>query len=593
MSRRLAWARVLLIWPWHLVRSRNTPPVMQRLSAPSFRHAWVFFLLVVAGASSGAERDAAPLSEPLALPKLLPKSADTVTFELPPLDAEPSSGIPRQGAWRRAEQVVFRGNTVITTQELQKIAAPYLGRQLHEGDVEQLRRALTLVYVERGYVNSGALLEADSADGQGVLAFRIVEGKVTRFQVRGLERLAEDYVTGRLVSEPGKPLNLNVLRERFQLLLDDPLFARINTRLLPGENAGDAILDLAVVRARPYQLTAFVNNYRSPSIGEIALGLRGNVRNLTGYGDLLHVSWQQTTKAQHSDSYSLAWRLPVNRHDTVLSVRAEVGRSIVVEAPLNQLDITSRVRSVDFGISHPVLESLSDKLTVGINHVAQTVKSTLLGQGFSFTPGVPAGVTESHVGRFWQEFAHRSASSVFVVRSTFSRQTNNNDAQAVPGIGQAPSRYRYWLGQFQYTQRFGESDMQAIMKGGLQHASTKLLPVDALAVGGLNTVRGYRENQLLGDKGVVLSAQLDMPLLTGAERQTLVVAGPFYDWGRATRIGTDTKILSSIGLAMRATWKDARLDAAYAIGRRHDTGLDNQRGSLQDRSVHFQLAYDF
>jgi hemolysin activation/secretion protein len=581
------------IWPWHGVPSHTTPFVMQKPSAHPLRHCRLFVLLLLAGASSGAERDAARQPEPLAVPKPLPRSPGTLPFALPPLEAEPPSANPRQGAWRRVKQVVFHGNTVITTQELQKVADPYLGRQLYDSDVEALRRALTLAYIERGYVNSGALLETGSADGQDVLTFRIVEGKVTRFQIRGLERLAEEYVTGRLVPKPDAPLNLDALRERFQLLLDDPLFSRINTRLIPGENAGDAILDLDVVRARPYQLTAFVNNYRSPSIGEIAVGLHGNVRNLTGYGDLLDFSWQQTTESQHSDSYSLGWRLPVNRHDTTLSLRAEAGRSIVVEAPLNQLDITSKVRSVDIGISQPVLETLSHKFSVGLNHVEQTVKSTLLGQGFSFTPGVPAGVTDTRMWRFWQEYAYRSASNVFVVRSTFSSQTNNNEAQAVPGIGQAPSHYRYWLGQFQYTQLVGESGMQAIVKGVLQRANTKLLPVDALSIGGLNTVRGYRENQLLGDKGMVLSAQLDVPMWREADRHPLVVAGPFYDWGRATRIGADTKILSSFGLAMRATWKGARLDAAYAIGRRHDIGLDNQRGSLQDHSVHVQLAYDF
>ena len=538
------------------------------------------------------ERTVVPQPEPLPLPRFLPQEPRETPFQLPPLEPAPPADQQREGAQVPVSEVLFEGNTVVATQELQKVAAPYVGRRLYAADIEELRRALTQYYVDRGYVNSGALLVADTAARQGVLSFRIIEGKVSRIQIRGLERLSEGYVTGRLVPDPDEPLNLNVLRERFQLLLDDPHFARINTRLMPGENVGDAILDLEVVRARPYQLTVFANNYRPPSIGEIAAGLSGNVRNLTGYGDLLDFRWQQTTTTPHSVSYSLGWRLPVNRYGTAVSFRADRGQSIVVEAPLNTLRITSRINSQDIGISHPFIETLKHKLTLGMNRVEQTVKSSLLDVPFSFTPGVPEGKTEVRLRRFWQEYAYRSATNAVVLRSTFTSASNNQDA-ASPSNLQAPPRYRYWLGQFQYAQRLGDTGIQAVLKGVMQRADTTLLPVDSISVGGVNTVRGYRENQLLGDKGEVLSLQLDVPVPTGGIRFPQVVVSPFYDWGRATKVGLGSDILSSAGLALKAAWQGARLDFVIAKRLKHAPAIDNVKGSLQDDRVHVQLAYDF
>jgi hemolysin activation/secretion protein len=526
-----------------------------------------------------------PQPEPLPPPKFLePREAP---FQLPPL--EPAPLAPREGAQVLVQEVRFEGNTVIPTEELQKIAAPYVGRQLYSSEIEELRRALTQHYVDRGYVNSGALL-VDGAP-QGVLSFRIVEGKVSQFQIRGLDRLNEGYVSGRLVPHPDEPLNLNELRERFQLLLDDPLFARMNIRLMPGEKPGEAIIDLEVARARPYQLTVYANNYRPPSIGEFAAGLSGNVRNLTGYGDTLDFRWEQTIKSPHSDSYQLGWRVPINRQGTVVSVRADRGQSIVVEPPLSALSIRSKIDSVDAGVFHPFIETLKHKLTLGLNYVDETVKSSLLGIPFSFTPGVPEGNTKIQLWRFWQEYAYRSETNAVVLRSTFNSEKNNQDA-ASAGTFQAPPSYSYWLGQFQYAQRLWDTGIQSVLRGVVQRANTTLLPVDRLSVGGVNTVRGYRENTLLGDKGEMLSLQLDIPLPTAAGYPQAVVS-PFLDWGRATTFQLGSNTISSAGLALKAAWKGVRLDLVVAKRLQHAAAIDNLNSSIQDDRVHLQLAYDF
>ena len=282
-------------------------------------------------------------------------------------------------------------------------------------------------------MNSGALLVDNGSTKDGVLAFRIVEGKITRIEIRGLERLRDKYVTWRLLPRPGDPLNLDALRERFQLLLDDPLFAKINAHLMPDTNAGDAVLDLDIVRANPYQLTLYANNYRPPSIGSNAVGFGGNVRDLTGFGDLLEFNYQQAPHGKPEDHTMLGWRVPVNRYGTTISVRFEQGKTIVLEAPLSALNITSRLNSRDIGISQPIFESLRNKLSVGVNSVDETVKSSLLGEGFSFTPGVPDGVTKAHLWKFWQEYTHRTEARALVIRSTFSRESNNNvDAGTSP-----------------------------------------------------------------------------------------------------------------------------------------------------------------
>src|SRR5687767_2423110 len=73
----------------------------------------------------------------------------------PPLDV-PQPPFSQQRVLVREIRVI--GSTVFTKAELARVTAPYVNRELSAEDLEALRRELTLLYVNRGYVNSGALL---------------------------------------------------------------------------------------------------------------------------------------------------------------------------------------------------------------------------------------------------------------------------------------------------------------------------------------------------------------------------------------------------------------------------------------------------
>ena len=506
-------------------------------------------------------------------------------FVLPPV---PPAEAAKPGPQHiRLKTVMFQGNRAVATAELESIAAPYIGRVLDAAQVEELRRNITLRYVERGYVNSGAV-QVSGPFEDGVLVFRLVEGRVSRVQVHGQERLRQEYIVDRLVPDPGAPLNVNALRERFQMLVEDPLFSRINARLVPDASPGEAILDLDVVRARPYQMTAYVNNYRPPSIGANAVGVSAQMRDLTGLGDLLELDAQEPIEGGTTKHYMIGWRIPVNSLGTAVLTRIDQGRAVVKEAPLNVLNIASKLNSIDVGISHPIVQSLRHRFVVGVDYVDQKIDSTLLGEGFSFTPGVPAGQTRANEWRFFQDATYRSETNAGVLRSTFNFERNNN--QAVGSPLEPPSSYQYWLGQAQYAHRLNDRGMQLVVKGALQRAQTNILPIDAISIGGVNSVRGYRENQLIRDNGQLLSAQLDVPLLP-TTRAAQLTAGPFFDWGRGRNVGGESDELSSIGIASRYSWHGLRVDVAAAKRLAHPSSVDaNKHGTLQDKGIHFQIA---
>ena len=202
-------------------------------------------------------------------------------FCLPPIPA-PAKPQPLSptGIILFVERIAISGNTAVRDEELAAIAAPYEGRKIDSSELEALRRALTRHYVDKGYVNSGAIIP-DQEVKDGVVRLEIVEGELTNIVVSGLGRLRDEYVLGRVELGAGPPLNVNELQGRLQILLQDPLIERLNARLGPGVRPGQRELELEVERARPWDFGLAVANNRSPSVGAIHGGVFGTARNLT------------------------------------------------------------------------------------------------------------------------------------------------------------------------------------------------------------------------------------------------------------------------------------------------------------------------
>lgn len=527
-----------------------------------------------------------------ARPDYLP-SKPGESLQLPPVEplSAPSPSI-EAAPEVRLDRVVFRGNTVFPAGELEAIAAPFVGRALSASGLEHLRQLLTRHYIDHGYVNSGVLLAKDSA--ADVVVFEVIEGRLTGIRLQGMARLNEDYVIRRLAKDTDGPLNIDVIRERYQLLLSDPLIQRMNGRLMPGIRLGEAILDIDVERARSYQLTAFINNHRPPSIGSEQIGLSGWVRNLTGHGDLLEASIHVPAQGKPGSNGSIAWHMPLGYYGTKFSAALSQGRSSVIEEPMNILNIKSTMDSRDIGLSQQLIETLTQNLTFGLNRVSRENRTWLLGTPFSFSPGEPSGVTKEALWRFWQEYTRRSNVQVLALRSTFTYGKNNlHDIAGLPATSIPQQKYHIWLGQAQFARHVLENGAQIIFRGAIQQTRNRLSPLDGMSVGGANTVRGYRENQLIRDNGETFSVEFEYPLTRNNTDGLHMVIAPFYDRGRGQNSGDIATTLSSWGLASRARWQGFNLDVAIAKRLVFPEAIKGSGVTLQDQGFHFQFSYSY
>ena len=524
---------------------------------------------------------------------------------LPPVPAPPEGDVQKELGQVRVfvNAIQVTGNTVFPDSEIKAVTEPYENRTFTTEDLERLRLALTLLYINNGYITSGAVIP-DQDVKDGVIQIQIIEGALSRIDVEGNNWFRRSYLGDRLMLGAGPPLKIEPLQERLQLLQRDPRIERINADLRPGDQRGESILTVKVREARPWKIWLDFNNYQTPIVGAERGLITLAHQNVTGHGDPFSITYGGS-RGVHP-IIDTSYTLPLNRYDTTFTASYRRNEFVVVSDQFRALDLNSESEIFGFTLRHPIYRSLTDELAVAITgeHLYNKITSAfdLPGQPFRFIPGSSdTGVSAVSALRFIQEYQHRTPSSVIALRSRVSvgidvlgATINSREATTAGGEPLPSGRFVSWLGQAQAVKRLDYlGGWQILGRLDLQLSNNRLFPLEQIPVGGRFSVRGYRENTLVRDNGFLASLESRIPLLKFASGEDMLQFAQFVDLGRAWLSRTSTpapETLASVGLGMR--WNvlprdRARFELYWGVPLNH---VPHPAGNLQDHGIHLQVV---
>jgi hemolysin activation/secretion protein len=499
----------------------------------------------------------------------------------------------------------FEGHTVFTTQELDTVAAPFVNREVTTEDLESLRNAVTLLYVQRGYVTSGAVFP-DQAVTEGVIRIQIIEGKVAEINIEGARWLWPSYYQRRIALSAGPPVNIYTLQERLQLLQQDPRVQRINAELRRGAVSGESELNVRVAEYRPFKAWLEFDNYQPPAVrAERGLATIAH-DSLTGNGDQFRFTYGQSIPMNNTTGVlpliDTSYSLPFTAYDTTLIAGYRRTDFEVVSDPFAALDIKGHTEIFSLTLRQPVYRTVNHQVALGVQGEYLYNKNTLGGQGFNFFDGYPlSGAANVAALRFLQDWTYRSQDSVVGARSRFS--VGLDVLNATINSGPVPdSQFFSWLGQFQALHRFEEwAGLQAVGRMDIQVANDRLFPLEQVPVGGRYSVRGYREISLLRDNAFLFSLEPRLPISRWALglREDLLQLAPFFDYARAWAAKgstPDPDQLMSVGAGLRTNFlpnNQGYFELYWGYRLRTPGSNDppyTSNGNLQDHGVHMQLV---
>ena len=515
---------------------------------------------------------------------------------LPPLDEIlPQLQTPRKTTPEGVEDVpqtvlvkkfVVAGSTVFTAEELAEVLKPYTLRRLSFTELLAAQQAVDRLYLENGYITSGTFLPPQKLE-DGVITIEVIEGALEEINILGLNRLKPGYVRSRIEKATNAPINREDLLNALQLLQLNPLIANLSAELTAGSTIGSSILELNLTEADPFDLTLTYDNFRSPSVGTDRRQVALTHRNLIGYGDRFSVGYLNTDGSNSLND--LNYTIPINASNGTLGFRLSYTDSDIIEEPFEQFEIESENTNYEFTYRQPLLQKPTQDLALGFSFSRNDSSTTADGEPLQLSRGAEIdGETHISALRFFQEYTTRNARQVLALRSQFSLGVGLFDATR--NSGDLPdSNFLAWRGQAQYLRSLNPN-FTLLLRSDFQTATRPLVPVEQFSLGGALSVRGYRQDALLGDNGLFSSAEIRATVARIPKWNTSIQLTPFVDFGavwNSDDLSFDTNTLVSTGIGLRVQTSDrfaARLDYGIPL-----VDLDSEGDSLQEDGVYFSI----
>ena len=480
-------------------------------------------------------------------------------------------------------------STIFSPEELAVVTQPFTQRPISLVELFQARSAVTQLYVDRGYITSGAYIPPQQLR-DGVVRIQIVEGTLEEITITGTQRLKPSYIRNRIALATKEPLNRDRLLEALQLLQLNPLIENLSAELSAGTRPGQSVLEVRVSEAETFDTQVTLDNGRSPSVGTFRRRLQLSEANLLGLGDGLSAAYTNTAG---SNSLDISYTLPLNARNGTLNFAYGTSSSQVIEEPFDQLDIDANSRYYELTLRQPLVETPREEFALGLTASRRESQASLLGGDIPF-PALGAdeqGKTRISALRFFQEWTRRSNQEVLAVRSQFSLGLDALDA-TISATG-PDSRFFAWRGQGQWV-RLLAPDTLLLLRTDVQLADRPLVPLEQFGLGGQETVRGYRQDFLLADNGLSASAEVRLPIARIRQWDSVLQLTPFVEfgtaWNRGDREEPDPDTLASVGLGLRWQMGDrftAQFDWGIPL-----VSVDASKDTWQENGLYFSIIYN-
>jgi len=477
------------------------------------------------------------------------------------VELQKTESAPASGPCFEINQISLQQASLITPDTQKRLVAPYINQCLSLDRINQLVRAISEWYVQRGYITSRAFLTEQNLS-HGTLNITVLEGKLEAIHLQGASARQLNMA---FPTRAGRILNLRDIEqgmEQINRLRTTP----VQIEIIPSTQPGYSIVNLTSTPEFPLTLGLNMDNsgQRSTGIGQLSASLVGN--DLLGVADRWFVSggrssafsdWRDAQNFQAGVSvpygyglldYSYSWsnyhsRFNANSFDWYSNgdnISNRLSGSWV-------LFRNGQIKTgVQLGLNHYVshnwlnetlLESSSRKLTslqIGFNHT-QKIAGGVATLNPMLSRGMPWFDAESDKGK--SDDFPKAEFRKWSVSSSYQRPVTQK---------------MWWLSSFY-----------------AQWSPDRLYGSERLTIGGENSVRGYKEQYLSGDVGGYLRNELNYSLFTlpaiGEVSTTLALDGGWLQSDKQDRYAAGTLWGSSVGLGTRNAHVSTQLSLGIPV----------------------------
>ncbi len=463
--------------------------------------------LLCLSASIGALLGSAVVSAPATAATTTAADKPASTAKGQPSQA--GSAAPEPASTQRfdIDDFAVRGADKLPEIDLEEAIYPFLGPNKTSDDVEKARAALEKAYHDKGYQTVSVSIPPQNAQGK-VIALQVTELKIGRLRVKNSHYFDLDKIKDRAGSlKEGTVPNFNDVTKDIVALNQWP-DRKVTPALRAGVAPGTIDVDLNVEDTAPIHGTLEYNNRQSPSTTDTRINATVHYDNLWQLGHSLSFSYQVAPeRPEDAEVFSGSYLARVPNVDwlNVLLYGLKSSSNVASVGGTNIVGPGQVVggRAV---ITLPSREGFFHTLSVGLDykHFDQTVAlgSDSFSSPVTYYPMVASYGATFQGEKFTTQFNASMTSNIGTLSSS-AADFDNKRFDASPS-------FTHFNADVSLTQELPEG-FQLWSKVQGQVADGPLVSSEQLSIGGLDTVRGYLESEVLGDEGVVGNIELRTP----------------------------------------------------------------------------------
>lgn len=483
-------------------------------------------------------------------------------------------------------KIELLGATLISKNQQRKILSPYLGQCFDGKKIAELIAQLNNFYQKKGYISTQILVPKQNIFS-GNLALQIIEGKIEKIAVGEnsiTDKMQEFTAFGTL---KGEYLNINDINQGLYQINRLPS-NHATMKIEPGSTEGESSILIQNNKTFPARATIGYDNLGNNFTGVKRSNAVLSTDNLFFVNDALNLSYSTNLNddddKKNLNAFSASMAIPLHNYTLTLDYSKSDfrGTNQGVSGPLsltgfsNRKNITlDRLLLSSGNLRISASTSLSQKESASyLNKVRidnSQRKLTIANLAFSISNYFENGIS-------------------LYLRPSYSRGLKILDAKKdQQGLAADTPR-----AQFQLIKLYASISKKFILpkinqpliyalEADSQISKNTLFGSEQFMVGGYYSVRGFRENYLVGDSGYYLRNKLSFAAFNFLRFE------PFFDYGYVhNRFDNSSGRLSGSGL--KTIFDSKYFNAAITFSKGLNQSKNITTNKKEDKLIYFELS---
>ncbi|OYW30777.1 MAG: hypothetical protein B7Z47_03115 [Chthoniobacter sp. 12-60-6] len=420
-------------------------------------------------------------------------------------------------------------------------------------------------------INKAYQTTDDITSGQVQIVVR--EGVLGEVKVEGAKRSNPSYMASQVRLKPGERIDTRQIASDVAWLNENPI-RNVNVIYERGKREGTSDVVLKTTESNPVRgYVGYANSgLRATGLNQISGGL--SWYQMLGTEQALSYNFTGNQELDHLRAHALVWDIPFAWRHRLQLLGVYVDSSTESGQAGGMVGVTGKNTQLSAAYTIPLASAwskMTHKATVALDYKSTTSDILFGGQAFSKNT---AEVFQFRLG-YNATIIDPLGYTRFGISAIYSpgNVLGHNNYAAFDSL-RAASQAKYWYAKAELDRLVRlPLGFSALLHTAAQYSNTRLLPTEQMLAGGYQTVRGFNESSVRGDRGIIANLELNLPMLHfmtwGGKQVDNLNTFVFYDFAYLESVGdfaSEPNVnLQSTGVGLRYSLND-NLDLRLAYG---------------------------